>query len=90
MESTVIRLVIIEKIITLICLFLYIGQPEEQQTVTPAVKPTYIVGDRVKVCLEKDALIKLQNGHGGWNPRMVEYLSHTGTVHRITDKGDIR
>ena len=34
--------------------------------------------------------MKLQQGHGGWNPRMTEYLSKVGTVHRITDKGDIR
>lgn len=34
--------------------------------------------------------MKLQQGHGGWNPRMTEYLTKVGTVHRITDKGDIR
>lgn len=50
----------------------------------------FSVGDRVKVCLEVDALVKLQQGHGGWNPRMVEHLPKTGTVHRITEKGDIR
>lgn len=32
----------------------------------------------------------LQQGHGGWNPRMAEFLNKVGTVHRITDKGDIR
>lgn len=67
-----------------------LGQPEEQQPVVPTVKPVFSVGDRVKVCLEVDALMKLQQGHGGWNPRMVEHLSKLGTVHRITDKGDIR
>lgn len=56
----------------------------------PTVKPMFSVGDRVKVCLEVDALMKLQQGHGGWNPRMVEHLSKLGTVHRITEKGDIR
>lgn len=34
--------------------------------------------------------MKLQQGHGGWNPRMAEYLAKIGTVHRITEKGDIR
>lgn len=34
--------------------------------------------------------MKLQQGHGGWNPRMTEYLTEVGNVHRITDKGDIR
>ena len=32
----------------------------------------------------------MSSGHGGWNPRMAEFLSKIGTVHRITDKGDIR
>lgn len=68
----------------------FLGQTEEQQPVVPASRPTYSVGDIVKVCLEKEALMKLQQGHGGWNPRMAEYLSKIGTVHRITDKGDIR
>lgn len=67
-----------------------LGQPEEQQPVVPALRPTFSVGDRVKVCLDKESLMKLQQGHGGWNPRMAEYLSKIGTVHRITDKGDIR
>ncbi|XP_030376878.1 E3 ubiquitin-protein ligase MIB2 [Scaptodrosophila lebanonensis] len=67
-----------------------LGQTEEQQPVAPMVKPTFSVGDRVKVCLEVDALMKLQQGHGGWNPRMIEHLAKLGTVHRITDKGDIR
>ncbi|XP_034472739.1 E3 ubiquitin-protein ligase MIB2 isoform X2 [Drosophila innubila] len=67
-----------------------LGQPEEQQPIVAMVKPTFSVGDRVKVCLEVDALMKLQQGHGGWNPRMVEHLAKLGTVHRITEKGDIR
>lgn len=54
------------------------------------MKPSFSVGDRVKVCLEVDALMKLQQGHGGWNPRMLEHLSKLGTVHRITEKGDVR
>lgn len=68
----------------------FLGQTEEQQPVVQATRPSYSVGDRVKVCLDKDALMKLQQGHGGWNPRMTEYLTKVGTVHRITDKGDIR
>lgn len=73
-----------------------LGQPEEQQPEAVAsaaaahARPTYAVGDIVKVCLERDALMHLQQGHGGWNPRMAEYLTKVGTVHRITDKGDIR
>lgn len=67
-----------------------LGQPEEQQPVVPTVRPTFSVGDRVKVCLEVDALMKLQQGHGGWNPRMIDHLAKLGTVHRITEKGDVR
>uniref|UniRef100_G1QGU9 RING-type E3 ubiquitin transferase n=1 Tax=Nomascus leucogenys TaxID=61853 RepID=G1QGU9_NOMLE len=33
---------------------------------------------------------KMQEGHGGWNPRMAEFIGQTGTVHRITDRGDVR
>ena len=32
----------------------------------------FSVGDRVKVVLEVDALKGMQEGHGGWNPRMAE------------------
>lgn len=67
-----------------------LGQRDEQQPVVQATRPTFFVGDRVRVCLDKDSLMRLQQGHGGWNPRMAEFLSKIGTVHRITDKGDIR
>lgn len=43
-------------------------------------------GDKVKCLLDTDVLREMQEGHGGWNPRMAE----TGTVHRITDRGDVR
>lgn len=67
-----------------------LGKKEEQQPVIAATRSTFTVGDRVKVCLDRKALINLQQGHGGWNPRMAEYLNKVGVVHRITDKGDIR
>ncbi|EFN80905.1 E3 ubiquitin-protein ligase MIB2 isoform X2 [Harpegnathos saltator] len=52
---------------------------------------TFNVGDRVKVLLEVEMLKEMQDsGHGGWNPRMAECIGKIGTVHRITDKGDIR
>lgn len=65
-----------------------LGKKEEQAQTN--VTPAFAVGDFVKVCLDKNALVKLQQGHGGWNPRMAEFLTKTGCVHRITDKGDIR
>lgn len=30
------------------------------------------VGDRVKCTLEVEVLKAMQEGHGGWNPRMAE------------------
>ncbi|XP_057330330.1 E3 ubiquitin-protein ligase MIB2-like isoform X1 [Microplitis mediator] len=51
---------------------------------------TFNVGDKVKVLRDVDSLKDMQAGHGGWNPRMAEYIGKVGTVHRITDKGDVR
>ena len=49
------------------------------------------VGDEVKVIIEDVNELKgLQEGHGGWNQRMAEFIGHIGTVHRVTEKGDIR
>nr|UEK51564.1 MIB2-like protein [Parasacculina yatsui] len=50
----------------------------------------FAVGDRVKVVRDVTVLQGLQDGHGGWNPRMTEYVGRTGVVHRITDRGDVR
>ncbi|XP_070516518.1 E3 ubiquitin-protein ligase MIB2 isoform X3 [Cardiocondyla obscurior] len=59
--------------------------------ITSSLHPvTFNVGDKVKVLMEVDTLKEMQDGHGGWNPRMAEYIGKIGTVHRITDKGDIR
>lgn len=51
---------------------------------------SFNVGDKVKVLIEVDTLKEMQTGHGGWNPRMAECIGKVGTVHRVTDKGDIR
>lgn len=51
----------------------------------------FTVGDRVKVSVETETQLKhLQEDHGGWHPRMSRLLGREGTVHRITDAGDIR
>ncbi|XP_048096428.1 E3 ubiquitin-protein ligase MIB2 isoform X4 [Alosa alosa] len=47
-------------------------------------------GDKVKCLLEVDILKQMQEGHGGWNPKMAEYISRIGTIHRITERGDVR
>lgn len=51
----------------------------------------FSVGDKVKVNVrDEDELKALQDGHGGWNPRMAQFIGRVGTVHRVTDHGDIR
>nr|XP_012144811.1 PREDICTED: E3 ubiquitin-protein ligase MIB2 isoform X1 [Megachile rotundata] len=51
---------------------------------------TFNVGDKLKVLVDVNTLKEMQEGHGGWNPRMAEYIGKIGRVHRITDKGDVR
>ncbi|XP_077291024.1 E3 ubiquitin-protein ligase mind bomb 2 isoform X2 [Arctopsyche grandis] len=52
--------------------------------------PRLYPGDRVRVALDADTLRHLQQGHGGWNPRMADYIGKVGIVHRVTERGDIR
>lgn len=51
---------------------------------------TFSVGDKVKVNKDVETLKTMQEGHGGWNPRMAQYIGKVGTVHRVTERGDIR
>uniref|UniRef100_UPI00358FD0BB E3 ubiquitin-protein ligase MIB2 isoform X2 n=1 Tax=Myxine glutinosa TaxID=7769 RepID=UPI00358FD0BB len=48
------------------------------------------VGDTVQCQLDHDVLKQMQNGHGGWNPKMAEFVGRVGTVHRLTERGDVR
>lgn len=52
--------------------------------------PPFEVGERVRVLLGVDTLRDMQEGHGGWNDKMEEVIGLTGTVHRITERGDVR
>ncbi|XP_042895609.1 E3 ubiquitin-protein ligase MIB2 [Parasteatoda tepidariorum] len=56
----------------------------------PSNHPRFNVGDKVQVLMDVETLKIMQEGHGGWNPRMAEFVGKVGTVHRVTDKGDIR
>ena len=47
-------------------------------------------GDRVQVNVTVETLKNLQDGHGGFNPKMAETIGRIGTVHRITRNGDVR
>ncbi|XP_013397887.1 E3 ubiquitin-protein ligase MIB2 isoform X2 [Lingula anatina] len=64
---------------------------EHTEASTAAVVPCqFRVGDKVKVDLDLDILKAMQEGHGGWNPKMAEFIGKVGTVHRITERGDVR
>ncbi|XP_063643375.1 E3 ubiquitin-protein ligase MIB2 isoform X11 [Pan troglodytes] len=67
-----------------------LGKPAELQRRVSADSQPFQHGDKVKCLLDTDVLREMQEGHGGWNPRMAEFIGQTGTVHRITDRGDVR
>uniref|UniRef100_A0A673XP18 E3 ubiquitin-protein ligase MIB2 n=1 Tax=Salmo trutta TaxID=8032 RepID=A0A673XP18_SALTR len=67
-----------------------LGEHAELQRQESAEGHTFNQGDKVKCLLEVDILRQMQEGHGGWNPKMAEYICKIGTVHRITDRGDVR
>ncbi|KAI0220924.1 E3 ubiquitin-protein ligase MIB2 [Lamellibrachia satsuma] len=66
-----------------------LGHIAEVSSVTN-IHPMFKVGDIVKVDLDIGILKQMQEGHGGWNPRMAEYSGQIGKVHRITERGDVR
>lgn len=67
-----------------------LGEHAELQRQESADTHSFQQGHKVKCLLEVDILRQMQEGHGGWNPKMAEYISRIGTVHRITDRGDVR
>ncbi|XP_072305575.1 E3 ubiquitin-protein ligase MIB2 isoform X2 [Eucyclogobius newberryi] len=67
-----------------------LGEHAELQRQETAEAHSFQQGDKVKCLLEVDILRQMQEGHGGWNPKMAEYICRIGTVHRITDRGDVR
>ncbi|XP_037540457.1 E3 ubiquitin-protein ligase MIB2 [Nematolebias whitei] len=67
-----------------------LGDHAELQRQESADGHSFQQGDKVKCLLEVDILRQMQEGHGGWNPKMAEYICRIGTVHRITDRGDVR
>jgi E3 ubiquitin-protein ligase mind-bomb len=44
---------------------------------------TFVVGDKVKVLIDIDTLKGMQAGHGGWNPRMADYIGKVNTSHKL-------
>ncbi|KAG2459186.1 E3 ubiquitin-protein ligase MIB2 isoform X1 [Polypterus senegalus] len=67
-----------------------LGEHAELQRQESADGHSFQQRDKVKCLLEVDILRQMQEGHGGWNPKMAEYIGRIGTIHRITDRGDVR
>lgn len=57
----------------LIC-HLFLGEHAELQRQESADGHSFQQGDKVKCLLEVDILRQMQEGHGGWNPKMAEVL----------------
>lgn len=51
------------------------GEHAELQRQETADCHTFQQGDKVKCLLEVDILRQMQEGHGGWNPKMAEVLN---------------
>lgn len=43
-------------------------------TVSSPCHSTFNVGDKIKVLVSVEMLKEMQEGHGGWNSRMAEYI----------------
>ena len=56
----------------------------------PVINHLFSVGDKVKITLPIDLFKQMQANHGGWNFRMEFLIGKIGTIHRVTDKGDVR
>ncbi|CAH2319959.1 E3 ubiquitin- ligase MIB2 isoform X1 [Pelobates cultripes] len=67
-----------------------LGKPAEIQRKENSDRHPFQHGDKVKCLLDIEILREMQEGHGGWNPKMAEFIGQTGTVHRITERGDVR
>lgn len=70
----------VEYVVTCVCVFLsmvcvYTGEHAELQRQESAEGHTFNQGDKVKCLLEVDILRQMQEGHGGWNPKMAEVLN---------------
>ena len=51
-------------------LLLFTGEPTEQLHALPPCP--FKVGNKVKVDMDPELLKTMQEGHGGWNPKMAE------------------
>ncbi|XP_059944792.1 E3 ubiquitin-protein ligase MIB2 isoform X3 [Mesoplodon densirostris] len=66
-----------------------LGKPAELQRRVSADGQPFQHGDKVKCLLDADILRDMQEGHGGWNPRMAKHNScSVGEVVRVIDDLD--
>ncbi|KAM7099039.1 E3 ubiquitin-protein ligase MIB2 isoform 3-T3 [Molossus nigricans] len=66
-----------------------LGKPAELQRRVSADGQPFQPGDKVTCLLDTDILREMQEGHGGWNPRMAEHNSFwVGDVVRVIDDLD--
>lgn len=57
------------------------GEHAELQRQESADGHSFQQGDKVKCLLEVDILRQMQEGHGGWNPKMAEVLKTSQSAH---------
>lgn len=55
-----------------VCVCVCAGEHAELQRQDSADTHSFQQGDKVKCLLEVDILRQMQEGHGGWNPKMGE------------------
>ncbi|KAK3738857.1 hypothetical protein QZH41_015066, partial [Actinostola sp. cb2023] len=49
----------------------------------------FTTGDKVQISVTKEELVKMAEGHGGWNSSMEECIPKIGKVHDFTKSGDV-
>ena len=64
--------------------------PPNQSAAAAVMNHMFSVGDKVKVSVTVEVFKQMQEGHGGWNQKMADLVGKIGTIHRVTEKGDIR
>ena len=71
MEKNWIYLIIVK---WCIYIFLFSGQVVDATSSKPTAgnHPRFNAGDKVQVLMDVETLKVMQEGHGGWNPRMAE------------------
>ncbi|MEE6483923.1 hypothetical protein FKM82_013690 [Ascaphus truei] len=67
-----------------------LGKPAEIQRKESSEQHPFQHGDKVKCLLDVDILREMQEGHGGWNPKMAEALGQIGKVIKVFGDGDMR